>query len=57
MRQDRHSHSIQILPGDNNATVAERIAAKTNKPKFVLIADNVTLETDQSLDSGAAMLI
>ena len=39
-----------------SATVAERIAAKTKKPKFVLIADNVTLETDQSLDNGTTVM-
>ena len=51
LRQDRHSHSIQILPG-STTTVAERIAEKTKKPKFVLIADNVTLETEESLDGA-----
>ena len=44
MKRDRNS--LTVLPPKSTTTVAERVAEKTRKPKFVLIADNVTLETE-----------
>ena len=44
MKRDRNS--LTVLPPNSTTTVAERVAEKTRKPKFVLIADNITLETE-----------